>query len=273
MVQPQPSSPEGDYSFFAARPRIRGSGLHAPHATHTRFPCLLLRAIVIVLEDGYLPTWLAMKDLSRHSISTHIISLAAPVGAFMLTQIARQLVDLYFVTGLGPQATAGVNAAGGLLFLVGASTQILNAGTSPLVAQAVEAKDRLGANIASNRSLLLSVLACAGALAVLSMLTRAYMYLAAADQATADAGATVLYWMLPGTALAFPTRLLTVRHWHRCARHHCFHCHDFDQCIAGTGAHRWLGRRSSPGRAWRGHGHECLHVSRIDPSPRVPSSL
>ena len=47
-----------------------------------------------------------MKDLTRGSIVSHILSMAPPIVAGMITIMICQLVDLYFVTGLGDAAVA-----------------------------------------------------------------------------------------------------------------------------------------------------------------------
>lgn len=57
-------------------------------------------------------------------------------------QTAYFLVDLYFVAHLGPEAIAGVNAAGTLSFVVMALTQILGVGTLALIAHAVGRQDK-----------------------------------------------------------------------------------------------------------------------------------
>ena len=49
-----------------------------------------------------------MKDLTRGSIVSHILNMAPPIVAGMVTIMICQLVDLYFVAGLGEAAIAGV---------------------------------------------------------------------------------------------------------------------------------------------------------------------
>jgi Na+-driven multidrug efflux pump len=61
---------------------------------------------------------LAMKDLTRGSIAGHILTMAPPIVAGMITIMICQLVDLYFVAGLGEAAVAGVAAAGNAGFLI-----------------------------------------------------------------------------------------------------------------------------------------------------------
>ena len=69
-----------------------------------------------------------MKDLTQGSIAGHILSMSVVMLIGMAGQTAYFLVDLYFVAHLGPEAIAGVNAAGTLSFVVMALTQMLASG-------------------------------------------------------------------------------------------------------------------------------------------------
>ncbi|MBC9883045.1 MATE family efflux transporter [Bradyrhizobium sp. INPA01-394B] len=149
-----------------------------------------------------------MKDLTRGSIVSHIVSMAPPIVAGMITIMICQLVDLYFVSGLGEAAVAGVAAAGNAGFLVNALMQMLGVGTVALIAHAVGRKDRDDANIVFNQSVVLSVLA--GLLTLLGglALARPYMGAISVDAATIDAGATYFYWFMPALALQFITQVM-----------------------------------------------------------------
>ena len=70
-----------------------------------------------------------MKDLTQGSITGHILNMSLFMLIGMAGQTAYFLVDLYFVAHLGPEAVAGVNAAGTLSFVVLALGQILGVGT------------------------------------------------------------------------------------------------------------------------------------------------
>ena len=65
-----------------------------------------------------------MKDLTQGSIVSHILSMAPPIVAGMVTIMICQLVDLYFVAGLGGAAVAGVAAAGNAGFLINGLMQV-----------------------------------------------------------------------------------------------------------------------------------------------------
>ena len=144
-----------------------------------------------------------MKDLTEGPISGHILQMAGFMAIGMIGQTLYYLVDLYFVSGLGSDAIAGVGTAGNIAFLVLAATQILAVGTVTLISHAVGRKDQPGANLVFNQSLVLSA-ACAVAVLVLGYtLTLPYLRSVGADAGTVDAGKQYLYWFLPGLALQF----------------------------------------------------------------------
>jgi putative MATE family efflux protein len=144
-----------------------------------------------------------MKDLTKGSIVSHISVMAPQIFAGMIMMMLCGLIDLYFVSGLGDAAIAGVGAAGNAGFLINALTQILSVGTVALISHAVGRKDRADANLVFNQSL---GLAAAGALFTLiagMMLARSYMRSIAADDAVVEAGTTYLLWFMPALALQF----------------------------------------------------------------------
>jgi len=144
-----------------------------------------------------------MKDLTQDSITRNIISMATPIAAGMLFQTLYFLVDLYFVAAIGDAAVAGVGAAGTLMFIVMALTQVLGVGAVALIAQAVGRKDQPDANLVFNQSVLLAFI-CAGVTLIGGYaLTEAYVGTIAAGPETLAAGSTYLYWFLPGLALGF----------------------------------------------------------------------
>lgn len=144
-----------------------------------------------------------MKDLTRGSIVSHILGMAPPIVAGMITIMICQLVDLYFVAGIGEAAVAGVAAAGNVGFLINGLMQVLGVGTVALMAHAVGRKDRADANLIFNQSVVLSVLCGLLTLVAGSVLSRFYMRAVAADEATVEAGTTYLLWFMPALALQF----------------------------------------------------------------------
>ena len=88
-----------------------------------------------------------MKDLTQGSIVRNILAMAAPMAAGMIFQTLYFLVDLYFVAELGDASVAGVGAAGTLMFVIMALTQVLGVGAVALIAQAVGRRDQADANL------------------------------------------------------------------------------------------------------------------------------
>jgi putative MATE family efflux protein len=121
----------------------------------------------------------------------------------MVFQTLYYLVDLYFVAGLGDTALAGVGFAGNVSMVIIALTQMLGVGTVTLVSHAAGRKDRPEANLIFNQSVLLSAILGVTTLVAGYGLTGLYVHALAADEAAAAAGATYLYWYLPGLALQF----------------------------------------------------------------------
>ena len=145
----------------------------------------------------------ALRDLTEGSVESHLFRMALPIGAGMLFQALYYIVDLYFVAHIGKTALAGVAAAGNIVFLVMALTQIIAAGTLALLSHAVGRKDRDNSNKVFNQAL---ALASALALATLALgypLASLYMHVVSADTQSFQAGMTYLSWFLPGLALQF----------------------------------------------------------------------
>jgi putative MATE family efflux protein len=144
-----------------------------------------------------------MKDLTQGSISRHILAMAAPTMIGMVVQMLYLLIDLYFVADQGADAVAGVSGAATAAILVMALTQMLSVGTVTLVAHAVGASDRTGANLVFGQSLLLAVACMILTLLIGGTLSLEFMRYVSSSSSTAAAGATYLYWYLPGLALQF----------------------------------------------------------------------
>jgi putative MATE family efflux protein len=144
-----------------------------------------------------------MKDLTKGSISSHLIAMAVPMAAGMIFQTLYFFVDLYFVSRLGDAAVAGVSTAGNAMFIIMAMTQVLGVGTVALISHAVGRKDQADANLIFNQSLLIAALCGVLTLLVGYTGSMAYVRSIAADAATVQAGVTYLYWFLPGMALQF----------------------------------------------------------------------
>jgi len=144
-----------------------------------------------------------MHDLTQGPITRHIVKLAVPIAVGMLFQTLYFLIDLYFVSGIGDAAIAGVGAAGNLTFIVMALTQVLGVGTVTLIAQAVGRKDHDDAQLVFNQSLAIATVCALLTLAGGMVFTAPYMRTLGAGAATQAAGIEYLDWYLPGLALQF----------------------------------------------------------------------
>ncbi|HEY0963924.1 MAG TPA: MATE family efflux transporter [Pseudomonadales bacterium] len=145
-----------------------------------------------------------MRDLTQGSITRTIIAMAAPVAFGMLFQTLYLLVDLYFVAALGDAAVAAVGAAGTLMFMIMAMTQILSVSSVALMSQAVGRKDQQHANLVFNQSMLLAVV-FAGMTLVLGLLFREpYMSGITSDAEARAQGVSFMTWFVPSLALQFP---------------------------------------------------------------------
>jgi hypothetical protein len=184
-----------------------------------------------------------VKDLTQGSVVSHVLTMAGPISLGIVMALLCQLIDLYFVGGLGDAAIAGVGAADNAGFLINAFTQVLSVGTVALVSHAVGRKDATDANLVFNQALGLSALCGGCALVAGLLLARAYVGSLAADTATVEAGTIYLRWFMPALALQFP--LLDIRrparHRHRSAGDGDPGAHHADQHHPGPDADRRLG--------------------------------
>src|SRR5229473_8563245 len=129
-----------------------------------------------------------MKDLTDGSIAKNILQMAVPIAAGMFFQTLYFLIDLYFVAGLGDASIAGVGAAGNVMFIVFALTQVLGVGTVALISHAVGRKDQADATLVFNQSLGLSAAGTLFTLIAGCMLARSYLRSVAVDDAVIEAG-------------------------------------------------------------------------------------
>jgi putative MATE family efflux protein len=144
-----------------------------------------------------------VKDLTTEPIGKHILQMSVPIAAGMLFQTLYLLIDLYFVAHLGAAALAGVGAAGNMMFIVLALTQVLGVGTVALISHAVGRKDQVDATRVFNQSLSLSALCVLATLIAGYALAAPYMHALGADPASVSAGIVYAQWFLPSLALQF----------------------------------------------------------------------
>ena len=128
-----------------------------------------------------------MKDLTRGSVTKHVLAMSSFIGVSMVFQTMYYLVDLYFVSRLGKEAIAGVGLAGNLMLVVLALTQMLGVGTTALISHAAGRKDQPRAQFVFNQSFVLSLIVGAGVVALGFLLRPAYCRWLGADPGTARA--------------------------------------------------------------------------------------
>jgi putative MATE family efflux protein len=144
-----------------------------------------------------------MKDLSTGPIVRHVVEMAGFLFLGMLVQTLYFIIDLYFVSRLGPEAVAGVNQGGSFFFIVLGLTQVLGVSAVTLISHAVGRKDKAEANLVFNQSVVQSALCLVVVVILGYAIGGSYMHALGADAATEAAGRTYLYWYLPGLGLQF----------------------------------------------------------------------
>lgn len=144
-----------------------------------------------------------MRDLTKGSVTSHVLHMSAFTGITMLFQTLYFLVDLYFVSGIGKAAIAGVGLSGNLMMLVMALTQSLGVGTTSLIARAAGRRDREDAQTVFNQSFALSAIVGAAVVLLGLVFRDAYCRALSADEATLREGTAYLRWFLPGLGMQF----------------------------------------------------------------------
>lgn len=147
------------------------------------------------------------QDFTTGGLPRHIVRMALPIFLGMVFQTLYYLVDLYFVSRLGPAAVAGVSAAGNVQFLVMAFTQVLSVGTMGPIAQALGRRDPDDASRLFHQALTLSLGCVLLVLGVGYAAAGPFGTRIGADAETARAATTYLAAILPGFALQFPMQV------------------------------------------------------------------
>ncbi len=145
-----------------------------------------------------------MQDLTKGSITRHLLKTMSFMLLMMVFQTLYVLIDLYWVGRLGTAAVAAVAIAGNLMFMVLAMTQMLAVGATTIVSHAMGRRDEAAARLGFNQALSLSFLLCLLFLSVALSLRTRYAYGQSADPATAVQAAQYLLWFIPAMALQFP---------------------------------------------------------------------
>lgn len=144
-----------------------------------------------------------MTDLTQGSLRRHVWTMALPMMIGMFVQSLYFFVDLYFVSDLGAEAIAAVSAAGNLMLLIMALTQMLNVGCVALIARYTGAREHQNANIVFQQAMLMGMALALLTLALGFGLSDLYIQLLTADPAVQQHAQQFLQAYLPGLALMF----------------------------------------------------------------------
>jgi putative MATE family efflux protein len=144
-----------------------------------------------------------MKDLTKGSITGHLLQFASFIALTTLFQTLYFLVDLYFVGTLGREAIAGVALSGNIAILVLALTQTLGVGATALVSHATGAKDRPRADALFNQAFVMSSAVGLAFGVTMFLLRGVFAHALAADEATAEQAIKYLTWYVPAMAVQF----------------------------------------------------------------------
>jgi putative MATE family efflux protein len=144
-----------------------------------------------------------MQDLTKGSISQHLIKTASFMLVTMVFQTLYFLVDLYWVGSLGAEAVAAVGIAGNLTFVVLAVSQMLGVGTTSLVSHAAGQRNQERALLLFNQSQVLSTMVGVTFTVVAMILRVPYALSQSPDPVTAGMAADYLLWFLPAMGLQF----------------------------------------------------------------------
>ena len=198
-----------------------------------------------------------MKDLTSSSIVKNILQMALPIVASMFFQTLYFLIDLYFVAGLGDAAIAGVGAAGNVMFIVFAATQVLGVGTVTLISHAAGRKDQADANLVFNQSLSLAGICALVTLALGFIAGPYYVRSLGASAATAAAGVEYLHWFPAESGAAVrggDDGIGAAGYRNRAADDDCASTDGAIECPTRAGVDCRVGHRSSHGRGRCGIG-------------------
>lgn len=145
-----------------------------------------------------------MRDLTQGSITRHLLGMAAFIGIGLIVQTLYLLIDLYFVSRLGPVAVAGVSTAGVSTFIGMAVSQLIAVGALSLIAQAIGRKDDADAQLVFDQALSLSLVTALFTLVIGYTLGVIGVRALGADPATSRQAEIYLMAFLPSLACMFP---------------------------------------------------------------------
>lgn len=144
-----------------------------------------------------------IHDMTTGPIRRHVLRMMGFILVAMVVQTLYSLIDIYWVSRLGPEAIAAVSLSANLMFVVIAVTQMIGVGTIALVSQAAGRKDHGEVQRLFNQSQALSLLAAVLFLVLGYALQDAYVDALSSDAQTAVLAHRFLDWFIPANALQF----------------------------------------------------------------------
>ena len=144
-----------------------------------------------------------MRDLTKGPMFGLLIAMSVPIMIGMLVQTLYVLIDLYFVSRLGPEAVAGVSTGTTFFFVTMGLSQMVAVATLSLMSRATGAMDREKAILVFNQSISLAALFTVIVLIVGYGFAPQLLEPLAANPAILKAALLYVYAYLPGLAMQF----------------------------------------------------------------------
>jgi len=140
-------------------------------------------------------------DYTQGSIGRAILLLSVPMMLEMLMESAFAVVDVYFVSSLGPSAIATVGLTESVLTLIYAVAIGLSMGTTALVARRIGEKNPTEAADAAVQAIIVSLVACIPFAIAGVFFAKDILALMGADAWAIEHGYRYTAWMLGGNAV------------------------------------------------------------------------
>ncbi len=140
-------------------------------------------------------------DYTQGSIGRAILLLSVPMMLEMMMESAFAVVDVYFVSSLGPSAIATVGLTESVLTLIYAVAIGLSMGTTALVARRVGEKDSRGAADTAVQAVAVATVACIPFAIAGAFFSKEILTLMGADAWSLEHGWRYTAWMLGGNAV------------------------------------------------------------------------
>jgi putative MATE family efflux protein len=141
------------------------------------------------------------QDYTEGSIPRAVLLLSVPMVLEMAMESLFAIVDIYFVSSLGPSAVATVGLTESMLTLVYAVAIGLSMGTTAVVARRIGEKDREGAGDAAVQAIAVGVFASIPVTVAGIFYSKQLLALMGADAWAIEQGYAYTAWMLGGNAV------------------------------------------------------------------------